>query len=217
MLGKLWVNDENQFWLCPFLTFPKAILFLALLSICLCKCCNRVDGDVSVTAWLKGKPNMHSEKSHSDNTLGTAKVTDAAGRRAILFMATEHLSWGQHYVPPNKPCVSASKCTFCDGITEAPIFEAVIAHAVIALVMHSVPSTGFSLLVGKSFCRNREILLCAASCLRIRSLIDSEIQGWTEKGLGDVGLIWPWHKPSELNSHPLLLLFSKRGVRGISD
>lgn len=179
MLGKLWVNDENQFWLCPFLTFPKAILFLALLSICLCKCCNRVDGDVSVIACLKGKPKMHSDKSHSDNTLGTAKVTDVARKRAILFMATEHFSWGQHYVPPNKPCVNASKCTFCDGITEVPIFEAVIAHAVIALVMaHSVPSTGFSLLVGKSFCRHGEVLLCAAcrvSCSCIRSLIHSEI------------------------------------------
>lgn len=113
MLGKLWVNDENQFWLCPFLTFPKAILFLALLSICLCKCCNRVDGNVSVIACLKGKPQMHSEKSLSDNTLGTAKVTYVARRRAILFMAMEStFLGGQHYVPPNKPCVNASKCTF---------------------------------------------------------------------------------------------------------
>lgn len=104
MLGKLWVNDENQFWLCPFLTFPKAILFLAL-CICLCKCCNRVDGSVSVIACLKGKPQMHSEKSLSDNTLGTAKVTDVARRRAILFMATEHLSWG--------PTLCSSQQTMC--------------------------------------------------------------------------------------------------------
>ena len=177
MLGKLWVNDENQFWLCPFLTFPKAILFLALPSICLCKCCNRVDGNVSVIACLKGKPQMHSEKSLSDNTLGTAKVTDVARRRAMLFMATELLSWG--------PTLCSSQQTMCQCLqmhllwwnNRSAHLEAVIAHAVITLVMAcSVPSTGFSLLVGKSICGHWEGLLCAASRVSpIRSLIHSEI------------------------------------------